>query len=425
MGTAIPFIICCNMIIALSSAFWIPAQPKQNVWVTLANKMGQDTLCLSTASPGNPFSCLVGQPLDKWPIPNSIAEIAFNTSAVVDKWDGWVLRLQQSNLEPQELELLGSVKMDYCLYFNYSGKNQSLVQCVNSSLAAYRNHSAWCNYTSPNFSRSSSHPLSLPAGVFLICGDRAWSAIPSHIKGGPCSLGRLTLLTPNISMITHHQKRFKQAGHAFQSECKDNVEFWNPGGIAAASFLAPGVASVKALSTLKKLGCWLAKQTNATSLALSGLLLDKDSVQHATLQNRAAINFLLLAQGHGCQDFDGMCCMNLSEHPKSIYKSIQDLQKGVKKLQVDDRLDIFGSFFRNPGVWIQNVLKIGLVCLIAFLCILVCTPCLLQCARKMIQALNHAFFISKEGRDVGDREVSSASSSPDLLVMRLRRGQRV
>jgi len=39
------------------------------------------------------------------------------------------------------VELLGLVKMDYCSYFNYSGKNQSLVQFVNSSLAAYRNHS--------------------------------------------------------------------------------------------------------------------------------------------------------------------------------------------------------------------------------------------------------------------------------------------
>ncbi|XP_031464539.1 uncharacterized protein LOC116238794 [Phasianus colchicus] len=393
-STAILFVIYCNMIITVSPAFRFPAQRKQNIWVTLTNKMGQDTLCLSTASPGNPFSCLMGQPLKKWPAPR----YAPNRKAAVDKWDGWVKHLQQRNLEPQQLELLGSVKMDYCLYFNYSGENQPLVQSVNARLAAYRNHSAWCNYTSPNFSRSSSHPLSLPAGVFLICGDRAWPAIPSRIRGGPCSLGRLTLLKPNISMITPPQKRYKQARHAFQSECTNNVEVRNPGEITAASFLAPGVASVKVLSTLKKIGCWLTKQTNATPLALNGLLLDKDSVLHATLQHRAAISFLLLAQGHRCRDSDGMCCMNLPEHPKSIYKSIEDLQNAVKKSQVDDGLDILGSFFGNPGVWMQNVYNIGIVCLIAFLCILVCTPCLLKCARKMIQA----FFVSKEGGDVGD-----------------------
>ncbi|KFP47414.1 hypothetical protein N323_03665, partial [Cathartes aura] len=50
----------------------------------------------------------------------------------------------------------------------------------------------------------------------------------------------------------------------------------------------------------------------------------------------AAIDFLLLAQGHGCEEFEGMCCMNLSDHSESIHKSIQLLKGGVRKLQVDD-----------------------------------------------------------------------------------------
>ncbi|KFP02344.1 hypothetical protein N300_01171, partial [Calypte anna] len=39
----------------------------------------------------------------------------------------------------------------------------------------------------------------------------------------------------------------------------------------------------------------------------------------------AAIDFFLLAHGHGCEDFDGMCCMNLSDHSRSIHKEIQQL----------------------------------------------------------------------------------------------------
>ncbi|KFV58972.1 hypothetical protein N341_04336, partial [Tyto alba] len=50
----------------------------------------------------------------------------------------------------------------------------------------------------------------------------------------------------------------------------------------------------------------------------------------------AAIDFLLIAQGHGCEDFEGMCCMNLSDHSESIHKSIQILKDRVKKLQIDD-----------------------------------------------------------------------------------------
>ncbi|KGL98906.1 hypothetical protein N301_12048, partial [Charadrius vociferus] len=46
----------------------------------------------------------------------------------------------------------------------------------------------------------------------------------------------------------------------------------------------------------------------------------------------AAIDFLLLAHGHGCDDFDGMCCMNLSDHSLSIHESIRKLKEGVAKL---------------------------------------------------------------------------------------------
>ena len=64
---------------------------------------------------------------------------------------------------------------------------------------------------------------------------------------------------------------------------------------------------------LKKSGCWNTKQINLTSKVLSHLLTDVDSIRHATLQDRAAFDFLLLAEGHGCEDFEGMCCMNLSD----------------------------------------------------------------------------------------------------------------
>ncbi|TRZ10798.1 hypothetical protein HGM15179_016316 [Zosterops borbonicus] len=100
-----------------------------------------------------------------------------------------------------------------------------------------------------------------------------------------------------------------------------------------------GLAAKKALSQLNKAACWLAKQKNATSSALSNLLTDVDSVKHASLQNRAAIDFILLAQGHGCEDFDGMCCMNLSDHSESIHKSIQLLKDSVFKLKASTVLN--------------------------------------------------------------------------------------
>ncbi|KFP83769.1 hypothetical protein N310_08082, partial [Acanthisitta chloris] len=42
-----------------------------------------------------------------------------------------------------------------------------------------------------------------------------------------------------------------------------------------------------------------------------------------------AIDFMLLAQGHGCEDFEGMCCMNLSDHSESLYAIKQKLRENV------------------------------------------------------------------------------------------------
>ncbi|KFO83154.1 hypothetical protein N320_10929, partial [Buceros rhinoceros silvestris] len=49
----------------------------------------------------------------------------------------------------------------------------------------------------------------------------------------------------------------------------------------------------------------------------------------------AATDSLLLAQGRGCEDSEGLCCMNLPDHSTSIHKSTQVLRDRVKKLQVD------------------------------------------------------------------------------------------
>ncbi|KFV68966.1 hypothetical protein N307_04531, partial [Dryobates pubescens] len=43
----------------------------------------------------------------------------------------------------------------------------------------------------------------------------------------------------------------------------------------------------------------------------------------------AAIDLLLLAQGHDCQEFEELCCMNPSDHSVSIHKHIQELEQEV------------------------------------------------------------------------------------------------
>lgn len=104
----------------------------------------------------------------------------------------------------------------------------------------------------------------------------------------------------------------------------------------------PWRSSRKSFTLLNKWGCYLAKQTNATPLALARFLTD--------------------AQEHGCEQFDGMHCMNLSDCYQPIHESIQSLKEGVNKLQVDDGLYWLGWPLGDWGLGerIRNLVKIGL-----------------------------------------------------------------
>ena len=76
---------------------------------------------------------------------------------------------------------------------------------------------------------------------------------------------------------------------------------------------------MSALTQIERLACFADQHANMTTLVLNAMLEDLNSVRHALLQNRAAIDFLLFAQGHGCEDTDGMCYFNLSDHSVSIH----------------------------------------------------------------------------------------------------------
>lgn len=166
---------------------------------------------------------LVGLPMDEWPVTvdalhrrqGSSPNNTHKKPSPVDTWDTWTEGLEHAPEEPQELDLLGASKMNYCVKFYYKPrwgewdsrmvrpdeKGVVVWQNVTPHHSFYKREKNWCNYTFPITSRSSLHPKRLPKGVFLVCRDRAWPRIPSHLQGGPCSRGQLALLTPDIALI--------------------------------------------------------------------------------------------------------------------------------------------------------------------------------------------------------------------------------
>lgn len=97
---------------------------------------------------------------------------------------------------------------------------------------------------------------------------------------------------------------------------------------------------------------------------------------------------MLLADGHGCEDFDGLCCMNLSDHSSSVHAQIQKLRTLTQHLVEDISWNPFAGW-----TWGWNWLKKGLVLLCALstgiLCILCCIPCLVSLMRSLIDGMLH------------------------------------
>lgn len=138
-GIAATIVTFIGLTCIQASAIGVLPQPKTNIWVTLVNKTGQDSMCLSLSTPGNPFStCLVRILVAVWPTADIPSRLCDSSNDCVDNWDGWSAYLPCLPAEPQELELLGSLKMDSCLYFNYTGRNRSTAENVNSSLSVYK-----------------------------------------------------------------------------------------------------------------------------------------------------------------------------------------------------------------------------------------------------------------------------------------------
>lgn len=236
-------------------------------------------------------------------------------------------------------------------------------------------------------SESTRNPRVLPKGVFFICGDRAWAGIPLWLWGGPCTLGRLTNLTPNITLMKDWQKKNQLALQKRQTvqleeNCDSQITNWLKSKRVAASLFLTWVAAAKALGDLSHMACWLSKQANITSSALSNLLTDEETTRHATLKNRAAIDFLLLAHGHGCEDFEGLCCFNLSDHQQSIHARIQKLKDLVSKIRNELPTDWWQDLMEHWGFrsWTASILRTllwTLFVIFPIVCALICFKCLL------------------------------------------------
>lgn len=309
-------------------------------------------------------------------------------------WWEWVGKLLNMSSEPQELEILGSLSAANCIQFVYKPRHH--IEQYTNVLQYKKDYQAnrGCNKIEhvKMVSTEDHQPKRLETGTFLICGDRAWAGIPSHLLRGQCTFGRLSLFTLNQTPIMDWQQKNnlriqKQSIDNLDEHCESEIIHLSKLKRAAVSLFLPWVAAAKALGELGHLECWVVKQANLTTTAISDLLADEEIARKATLQNRAAIDFLLLLHGHECQEFKGLCCLNLTSKAPDVHTSLQKMQELITDIKKKNQKTGWGTSSQGGG-WLGGSLPLlnplfGLFCFpyTNFLCYLnkmlpfhCCTP---------------------------------------------------
>ncbi|KAL9821810.1 uncharacterized protein GJ701_016764 [Geothlypis trichas] len=332
-----------------------------NIWTSLARSLGQDHICLHAESATDPLSsCLVGIPVSPqdYPPPLSfLTQIKDQNQDATEAWRKPINLLPFSPEEPLKFELLGSAKAPQCFRFSVP---YSLVKSLRSNdpqwtLVEGGSEHQWCaetisarGPTTPDL-----RPRQLPQGFYLICGNQAWNGIPSHLLGGPCTIGHVSLFTPSTPKIENWPTknaegkviRQKKDLTEFGPDCDSKIYHWNEGKRVAVSLFLPWVSAGKAIGELGKLECWSVKQANLTSTAIAGLLADEKITRQAMLQNRAAIDYLLLLHHHRCEEFEGLCCFNLTSKAQNVQKALEEMKGLVNDIK------------RETGDWLGNLLS--------------------------------------------------------------------
>nr|ATY46613.1 envelope protein Mab3 [Mabuya sp. NRPS-2014] len=233
---------------------------------------------------------------------------------------------------------------------------------------------------------SSTARVPLPAGWFFTCGAQTFNYIPDNLADVICCLSRLTVYLPQ----KHTLKRNTRAHRALRStalspDCSSDIHLLSKAeyiSLAVSLIGLPGLAIGNA-KTISKVACSLAKTINATSTAISALNREQQQLRHTVLDNRAALDYLLLLHNKGCEVVNQVCCFNLTDQSHVVSNQIQQLHILISQITENSNWSWWGKLWSwLPNMtWFKGVL--GGLAVIMLMCMII--PCLIPCFFQNVQ----------------------------------------
>lgn len=174
--------------------------------------------------------------------------------------------------------------------------------------------------------------LKLPTGWFLLCGKTAYSFVPANSTGGPCSIGRVTVHTSQKATLMHGVKTKRDTSSPLT--CDDKVHLWRAAEYASVTIFVTPMMVGFLTAELEYLACTTTRAFDTTSHAPGTVRQELRQVWGATGGTQAVVDYLLLRQTHGCEQFRGNCHFNQLDSAQLINKKaniINEIISNIKK----------------------------------------------------------------------------------------------
>ncbi|XP_042328110.1 uncharacterized protein LOC121933000 [Sceloporus undulatus] len=320
--------------------------PGQNIWETLALSINQTSFCLSQQhSVGEALNtCLI-------PVCHSSQDIQNDTWFYTDLPANHSLRslqYQYHNWGKQHKRLFPlAMHLQTPVIASHNATCARMTSCTDKSCVHLgSNHELKCS-TQVHVPYIHQY-VELPRGWFWTCSGHTFNYIPANLTDGTlCCLSRLTLLLPPRELGGENRRSKRSAGlHTLDESCDSSVKIMSPGEYLALGISIVGVPglAVGSAKTIGKLACWAVKSLNTTSTAISLLNQEQSELRRGLLQNRAAIDYLLLLHHKECDEvpgLEGMCCFTITDNRQRIdrqLKTMKELAQSIRKSSLADWL---------------------------------------------------------------------------------------
>ncbi|XP_053169686.1 endogenous retroviral envelope protein HEMO-like [Hemicordylus capensis] len=239
--------------------------------------------------------------------------------------------------------------------------------------------------------------VALPAGLYWVCGNRAYRALPPGWTGrcAPAHLAPTIYVKPslnasqvlNLGSLLHRTRRQAKINYVPNPLATRNTKFhqWT-------RTILPRLGVNQLEKAIINISRQIELSFNQTLLALTDMGTEINSLGEVVRQNRRALDILTAQEGGACAVLGEVCCFYVNE-TGSIAAHVQNLKDQLQiwhNMGKENPMDIWAwltSWLPNWGLWAQKIIII-IVCICLLLII---TCCCLQCIPTLIQLFMKAF----------------------------------